>query len=90
MAKTKKAGSLVGKVIVMNELQKKFLDNFIEARQNADLAFDMASRNARRARDSMWDAVFDFHPELEGYHSNYNGITGEVTVVGKKRERTDK
>jgi hypothetical protein len=89
MAKKKEAKNLVGKVIVMNELQKKFLDNFIEKRLAAEVAFEIASENIRRARNGLWDAIFDFYLELEGYHSNYNGKTGEVTVIGKKRDKKE-
>ena len=89
MAKKKKAENLVGKVVVMNKLEKKFLDNFIQERKNGEIAFEMAAQMTRHARDGLWQAILDFHPEVEGYHSNYNSLTGAVTVVGKKREKIE-
>lgn len=78
---------IVGTTIKMTELEKKFLKNFAEQRENAEQAFETASRNIRRSIKNLWDSIGDFYPELENYHSTYNALTGELNVIGKKRKK---
>ena len=86
MAK-KKETIIVGKSIFVNEDQRRLLDITFKQRQAAEAAFQQASEAISNLRNKTWEYLFDFYPELEGYHSNYNGLTGEIKIIGKKRSR---
>ena len=79
---------IIGTTIKMTELEKKFLNNFVEQRANAEQAFETASRNIRISIKNLWDSIDDFYPELENYRSIYNSLTGELEVIGKKRKKS--
>ena len=88
MAK-KKEDDLTGTCIKLSDLENKFLNNFIERRLSAEMAFEVAADNIRDARNVLWDAIFDFYPDLKKYHNQYNSKRGEIAIIGKKRNVKD-
>ena len=86
MAKSK---DLTGKTIKFNKKENEFLSHAIERRKNGEQMQLSGASVVRGAIKGLWEAIHDFKPELEGYHSLYNSETGTIDVLSKKRKEPE-
>jgi len=82
----KKEIDLSGTSRQLSEPERRFLVNFREDRIAAEAGLSHFSRALNDARKKIWETLFEFHPDLENYHTNYNFETGKVEILKKKTD----
>ena len=84
--KAKEPMDLSGTSRFISEPERKFLFVYINDRATAEAGLDYFSKALSDARKDLWNALYEFHPDLKDYHANYNSLTGQVEIIKKKLE----
>ena len=76
--------------IILTKHEHMFLAQIVDKRKNAEAIIDVAGETIRDTRKMFFEHLYDFYPELKGYHFTCNIMDGVVDITGKKSENDKK